>query len=320
VISFLTGTGIAVVAALVVFVLDRLEHRDYYLRDAIERARIIEHAQTPVRRAFTGISPSDMGNNKAALWRSPSLWKLIFSKLLLGVNDTQLFTGTAVQIVSLVQLCTISIYHFRVVTELAYLSTVTHLLTLVALQRFFVENRWANSVRVLVMVLNLALLGYTTWIDYALDTLGNGEDGAQVACYLVIRELPLTTLSSVRWTVLFMMAITVHFSIFWSMYRSVIPFARNLHSTNLFGGSNPSKSYLWYWIGWLSAVLLRYAVTPAYTIYGLVVGSQVLRNTQAFGSAPVTIIGAEREWGFGQVLAVFFLALVVLPGWETFFE
>jgi hypothetical protein len=101
VISFLTGTGIAVVAALVVFVLDRLEHRDYYLRDAIERARIIEHAQTPVRRAFTGISPSDMGNNKAALWRSPSLWKLIFSKLLLGVNDTQLFTGTAVQIVSL---------------------------------------------------------------------------------------------------------------------------------------------------------------------------------------------------------------------------
>jgi hypothetical protein len=126
--------------------------------------------------------------------------------------------GTVLQVVSLAQLCTISICHFRVVTELAYLSTVTHLLTLVALRHFFIANRWVIVSRVLIMILDLALLGYTTWIDYALDTLETSEDGTQIACYLGLRRLPSTTLSMSRWAVLLLMAVAVHFSIFWSMF------------------------------------------------------------------------------------------------------
>jgi hypothetical protein len=301
VISFLTGTGIAVFASLVLFTLYGAEHvLDIYRR-----------------RANAGDDLS-LGESTHDAPRWSHIWMLIFSKLLLGVNDTQLFTGTAVQIVSLVQLCTISIYHFNVVTELAYLSTVTHMLTLVALQRYFIVNRWANSVRVLVMVLNLALLGYTTWFDYALDTLSTREEGTQVACYFSLRKLPLTASSITRWLVLLLMAVAVHFSIFWSMYRPGfdIPPDPLAYFANLPDARNPSHGDWYRWLG----TVLQYIVTPAYTVYGLVVGSRVLRNTQAFGSAPVTIIGTEREWGFGQVLAVFLLALVVLPGWEAFFE
>lgn len=262
-LSFLIGTGFAVISAFSIFIIDscHLRHRHILLA------------------------------------------RLVFSKVLLGVNDTQLFTGTAVQIVSLVQLCTVSVYHFRVVTELAYLSTVTHLLTVVTLRHYFAENPWVNINRVLVMVVNLVLLGYTTWIEYALDTMNNSTDGMLVACYL--KELPSTTGSILRWTFLLLAASVAHVSVFWAMYvAKPAVFSRDRWSLTS-----------------TTVIILRDCIiAPAYTIYGLVVSSQVLRHTQAFGSAPISIIGSEREWGFGQVLAVFLLALVILPGWEAFSE
>jgi hypothetical protein len=206
--------------------------------------------------------------------------------------------------VSLLQLCSISIYHFRIVTELAFLSTVTHLLTVVALRNYFVYNRWTNVIRVLVMILNLALLGYTTWFEYALDTMDNSIDGLKLACYLGPRPLPSNSVSVFRWVILLLVAVVAHFSVFWAMYIDN-------------QGRNSGKGG---WFKFLGTMLRDYIVTPAYTIYGLVVGSKVLRKTQAFGSPTVNVIGSEREWGFGQVLAVVLLALVILPGWEAFFE
>ena len=241
-------------------------------------------------------------------WNNNLFWNVVFSKILLGVNDTQLFTGTAVQIVSLLQLCTLSVYHFRVVTELAYLSTVTHLLTLIVLRNYFVKNKWVNIYRVLIMIVNLALLGYTTWIEYALDTLDSTEDGTNVGCYLGMRQLPSTHLSTLRWAMLLFIATTAHFSVFWTMYWE-----------GEFTLGLLTRKQFWWLKSW-GRFVRNCIFLPAYTIYGLVVGIQVLRKTQAFGSAPIPIIGTERDWGFGQVLAVFLLTLIVLPGWEAFFE
>lgn len=239
-------------------------------------------------------------NYNVSYWRRPSFWSRVLSTLLIGVNDTQLFTGTAVQIASLKQMCFISIYHYRIANQLAFLSTVTHLLTLVAMRSFFTENPWSNLSRVLIMILNLALLGYTSWIEYALDNLDQDSRKDKVACYLGPRSLPSTSTTRFRWIGLLLVACAAHGSVFWEMY--VWP--RLKHS----GFGRVAIICVW---------LREYVVTPAYAIYGLVVGIRVLRYTQAFGSAPVVITGDEREWGFGQILAVFLLALTFLPGWET---
>lgn len=61
-------------------------------------------------------------------------------------------------------------------------------------------------------------------------------------------------------------------------------------------------------------------IVLAYTIYGLVSGSLVLRQTQALGAPTIEIDDNEREWGFGQILAMLLLALVLLPGWDSFME
>ena len=69
-------------------------------------------------------------------------------------------TGLAVQFTALLKHCELSIYHFQIVVELAFLTTVTHLLTLVALRNYFVENRWTSLPRIILMLANLGLLAY----------------------------------------------------------------------------------------------------------------------------------------------------------------
>lgn len=104
-------------------------------------------------------------------------------KLLLALSDSQLFTGTAVQIASLVQHCEIAVYHLQIVAELAFLSTVTHLVTVVAMSGYFIGNTGSNAPRVLIMLLNVGLLGYTSWFVYAYEAATDFNDSIQLGCY-----------------------------------------------------------------------------------------------------------------------------------------
>ncbi|PSN70497.1 hypothetical protein BS50DRAFT_571720 [Corynespora cassiicola Philippines] len=224
-------------------------------------------------------------------------------KVLNALNDSQLFTGTAVQLVALIQHCTISIYHYQIVTELASLSTVTHLLTLVALRNDFVKNPLSSLPRVLVMLLNLALLGYTSFFGWAyeLDSLGRASS-ANLACYYAGHRPHYGAAFWTKWSILVVAAITGHCSIFFSMYAT-------RHETK-------DRN----WIQRRGAQLRNYVVAPVYSACGLVNASIVLSRTQALGTPDVEIEGDEKEWGFGQLLAVLLLGLTLLPGWETYHD
>ena len=91
-------------------------------------------------------------------------------------------SSQAVQFTALLKHCDISIYHFKVVTELAFLTTVTHLLTLVALRDYFVKYKWINLPRIFFMLGNLGLLGYTSFISYTYD-LADLDLSFHLACY-----------------------------------------------------------------------------------------------------------------------------------------
>ncbi|KAK3311630.1 uncharacterized protein B0T15DRAFT_549305 [Chaetomium strumarium] len=236
------------------------------------------------------------------LWVNPGFWARVVDRLLLALNDSQLFTGTAVQVASLVQHCEITIYHLRIVAELAFLSTVTHLLTVVAMSGYFIDNAGSNTPRVLVMLLNLGLLGYTTWFAYLYEAASPFDESLQLGCYYAGYRPPVVASFTVRWTLLLLAAVLGHLVVFLAMYW---------------------KGFRT-WIAGTRGAALRFFRTailvPAYTIYGLVSSSRVLRQTQALGTPPVDIEGSEREWGFGQILALLLLALIVLPGWDSFME
>jgi len=95
-------------------------------------------------------------------------WNDVLVHLTLGLSDQQLVTGLAILVVGFTNHCTIASRHFWVVFDLAWFSSVTHLASLPALTRYLREHpRW-RDLRVLLMLINYAML-----VAAAVLTFGN---------------------------------------------------------------------------------------------------------------------------------------------------
>lgn len=272
IISFLVTTCLAFILAFVVMFLERYD---------------------AIRKFFCGRQPKDYA-------REPHMfWFKILSKNLLAFSDTQLLTGLAVQFTALLKHCELSIYHFQIVVELAFLTTVTHLLTLVALRNYFVKNRWTSLPRIILMLTNLGLLAYTSYIAYSYGLAGL-HASSSLACFYQGDRPHFKAAFAGRWGALLIGAIGGHVSVMVAMY---------------FLENKPEGRWLVWW-----GAIQNWIIAPIYAIYGLVFGGRALSKTQALGTPSVTINGSEKEWGFGQFLPVLLLALPLLAGWESFWE
>jgi len=278
IISFLVTTCLAFILAFVVMFLERYNA----IRSFVRKSRNM---------------PPKYYARELCTWRTHMFWFEILSKNLLAFSDTQLLTGLAVQFTALLKHCELSIYHFQIVVELAFLTTVTHLLTLVALRNYFVENRWTSLPRIILMLANLGLLAYTSYIAYSYGLAGL-HASSSLACFYQGDRPHFKAAFAGRWGTLLIGAIGGHVSVIVAMY-----FLENKHE-----GS---------WLVWWDAIR-NWIIAPIYAIYGLTFGGRALSRTQALGTPSVAIDGSEKEWGFGQFLPVLLLALPLLAGWESF--
>ncbi|KAF3046487.1 hypothetical protein E8E12_010175 [Didymella heteroderae] len=232
----------------------------------------------------------------------------VLSKNLLALSDTQLLTGLAIQFTAMIKHCSMSVYHFRIVVDLAFLTTVTHLLTVVALRDYFVEYKWINLPRIFFMLANLALLGYTSFVAYSYD-LADLQLSDSLACFFQQDRPPFTAAFGGKWAALLVGAIGGHAAVIAAMYWLKEP--------------TDDKKGRWYFYIWYGGALIRtWIVAPAYAIYGVYMATDGLSQTQALGEPPsgVLIQGNESAWNFGQFLPVLLLALPIFAGWESFWE
>ena len=104
--------------------------------------------------------------------KKPSLsWEPTLRQAVLSYSDQQIITGIAVLASGYGQLsCGLSTYHWQIVVYLAWFSSLTHLLTLTFLRRYFLTNRAARAWRAALMLLMLTMLiialvptGYDGW-------------------------------------------------------------------------------------------------------------------------------------------------------------
>lgn len=65
-------------------------------------------------------------------------WVPVIEKVLLSLSDQQLTTGIAILFSGLIQHCSISVYHFGIVSDLAWSSSYVHLTSLSVLQDIYV--------------------------------------------------------------------------------------------------------------------------------------------------------------------------------------
>ena len=100
------------------------------------------------------------------------LWVPVIKKLVLSLSDQQLLTGLAVLIAAFSTHCTISVYHFALVNDLAWFSANVHLITLTVLGKYLSENHVQRDWRVALMVTMGLLLaastvmeGHYSWFD-----------------------------------------------------------------------------------------------------------------------------------------------------------
>jgi hypothetical protein len=295
--GFLITALLAFIIAFTIIFLDRY--------DAI--ATFILRPFAKNKTPYTANSPP------TSYWRRPAFWSLVLRKNLLSLSDTQLLTGIAIQFTAMLQHCSLSIYHFQIVVELAFLTSVTHLLTVVALRTYFVKNRWINLPRILFMLGNLGLLGYTSFVAYSynladVEYAQRLDSSASLACFFQRPRPRLRAAFGGKWAGLLVGAIGSHATVILAMY--VLP---EEHKRGI--GE-------WSW-RWLSAIIQIWVIAPAYAVYGIVSAVQVLSTTQALGTPNVTIIPNEVDeetWGFGQFLPVLLLGLPLFAGWESFWE
>ena len=99
-------------------------------------------------------------------------WVPVIKKIVLSLSDQQLLTGLAVLIAGFWTHCSISVYHFALVNDLAWFSASVHLTTLTMLRDYFLERPVLRNWRVALMV-SMALLliastvmqGHYEWYD-----------------------------------------------------------------------------------------------------------------------------------------------------------
>ena len=78
----------------------------------------------------------------------------------LTYSDTQVITGIAILLAGYWQLrCGIQLYHWKVISNMAWFSSVTHLATLTSLRKYFQQRPTLAYCRITAMGINLILLG-----------------------------------------------------------------------------------------------------------------------------------------------------------------
>ena len=78
-------------------------------------------------------------------------WIEILQKVHLSLSDQQLLLGLAILINGFIRVCSISVYHFTIVSDLGWLASNVHIITLNALQAYSRKNHTLQDWRAALM-------------------------------------------------------------------------------------------------------------------------------------------------------------------------
>ena len=121
-----------------------------------------------VHEAVKKVSSFEFANSRRKFWIP------IIQKLVLTLSDQQLLTGIAVLVAAFWTHCSISVYHFALVNDLAWFSATVHVITLGVLPAYFhsperhVQRNWRVALMIVTACLLIAstvMSGHREWYD-----------------------------------------------------------------------------------------------------------------------------------------------------------
>ena len=178
-VSFVISAGITLLASLTGVILDVLPQKiDVQRKPSVQNAPATASVRN-ARSSSTGSAeaPPDVMstdpikpsmNTKLRLHRRLEIsderreyWATIIERFVLGLADQQLIIGTAILLVGFIE-CEITVYHFTIVNDLAWLSSNTRLTAMSIISDYLREYPAARLWRVSVMILMAILLFIST--------------------------------------------------------------------------------------------------------------------------------------------------------------
>jgi len=86
------------------------------------------------------------------------MWSNILDRLVLSLSDQQLAACFAILATALIRSDQISIYHLNIVCDLAWFSTITHLLSIIVLRHYWLQESKALALYVWFVLIICALM------------------------------------------------------------------------------------------------------------------------------------------------------------------
>jgi hypothetical protein len=105
------------------------------------------------------------------------MWNEILDDFIRNLSDQQLGTSLALLITAFIRRCQISNYHLNIVCDLAWFSTVTHLLSVIVLRVYCMEatRKAVRNIRVALMFTTAVMLCTAMVLSSPIDPIvGNG--------------------------------------------------------------------------------------------------------------------------------------------------
>ncbi|KAL8676356.1 MAG: hypothetical protein Q9186_007115 [Xanthomendoza sp. 1 TL-2023] len=265
-------------------------------------------------------------------------WQPVVEQLVLTLSDQQLIVGIAILVAGFVKHCSISVYHFTIVSDLAWFSSNTHMTSLIVLQVYLTERPSLRDWRVGFMLLIFVMLmvayvleGHTKWFkswnSYAQclfdDLIGNigGEPSRYMTANLVLLLYGYST--SIYRLYGFEMLDTLLLDKPLKKMESIQAAIENWRRALAVGGDFKSfiavlnltasgaiilcvrkfYSAIATFLGSLTFTLVFDVAWFAFGVYGIVSDRAISRSDMD---------GDENEWGFGQVVPVLLLSSILL--------
>jgi len=249
-------------------------------------------------------------------------------KLVLGFSDQQLVTGIGILIVSLARFqgsYPISIYHFVLVTDMAWFVSNTHLITLTVLSEYLKENPILRTWRLLAIVAMGGLLLGCTWLSC--NEFWAGAFNCPAKCLATNVEFgpvnfdPLTMWSMIVFVVGYLVTVIPLFDYTrtrWAHVRRIISKAgkmvspRNRIGQKLYGNINMVAKLFSNLVGSKIGAMIFHSVW-----FGL--GFVRLLNDRQNGEHLLGGDQNENAWSFGQLLAILLVVINVFSAIEIYF-
>ena len=319
-VAFLVSAAITLLVSLLGIAIDHLPKRpdeasciSSSTPDAV--VNTTPQATKPIRRLFhQRIQISDDRRG---------YWLTIIERFLLGMADQQLITGTACLVVGYIK-CDITVYHFTIVTDLAWFSSCTHLSAIPFISRYLREYSAARFWRVVVMLVMYVLLMTSSVLesnDIWYDSLA-----LPARCLFEATSGSITYPISIFWLVFnFSLTTWAYATTITPLFPSVFLPLKNgwnvlLKRAKLLMKSKGSKTnkHAKRWIKALTnGDLLGFYFNLfwfAFSLWGVLDDRD--RGEPYMSSSDV---GSQSSWGFGQLVPMFLISLPILTAFEIFY-